>query len=222
MILQTSSIKIIGFQIRDGIMYQNSFSNSLSALSLLSNAKSRSINAENIRGEKGKGGMASSALGESRKGSPCISGLEPGSITTLAEIEGPGVINHIWITVTDKTSEQNCFVLRDLVLRIFWDDEETPSVESPLGDFFCCGFAKGCLVNSLPIVVNPTRGFNSFFSMPFHKKAKISIENQHDVTVPAFFIKSTSAFSMSFPKTLRIFTRGGGVRHLLNWQKIML
>ena len=165
----------------------NPFFNSLSSLPLLSNARSRSINAENIRGEKGKGGTTSSNLGRSRKGSPCINALQPGSTTTLAEINGSGVINHIWITVTEKTSEQNCFVLRDLILRIFWDDEETPSVESPLGDFFCCGFAKGCLVDSLPISVNPNRGFNSFFPMPFRRKAKITIENQHEVAVPAFF-----------------------------------
>ena len=55
-------------------------------------------------------------------------------------MEGPGEINHIWITVDNKTTDADCFVLRDLVIRMYWDDEETPSVESPLGDFFCCGF----------------------------------------------------------------------------------
>ena len=56
-----------------------------------------------------------------------------------------------------------------------------------MGDFFCCGFGVSYPVNSLPIAVNPTRGFNSYFSMPFGKKAKITIENQCDEAVNAFF-----------------------------------
>ncbi len=61
-------------------------------------------------------------------------GLGTGSTTILGEIDGPGIIQHIWITVTDRT-EKDYHVLRDLILRIYWDDEESPSVESPLGDF---------------------------------------------------------------------------------------
>ena len=83
----------------------------------LRNGKSRSINWENRRGEKGKGGMASSDLGPSRKGSPCIPTVHAGETVTLAEIEGPGILQHIWITVTDRVSDRNRFVLRDLVLR---------------------------------------------------------------------------------------------------------
>ena len=158
----------------------------MNSLAEYKKGKSRAINAENPYGEKGKGGMEKSALGPSRKGRPCINELKPGSTTTLGEIEGPGEIRHIWITVTDRT-DRDYYVLRDLVLRIYWDDEEYPSVESPLGDFFCCGFGRGCIVNSLPIVVNPTRGMNCFFPMPFNKKARITIENQHECSIPAFF-----------------------------------
>lgn len=107
----------------------------MGGLSCLTGGKSRSINWENRTGEKGKGGMASSVLGPSRKGSPCVPRIAANETVTLAEIEGPGVIQHIWMTVTDKTSERNRYVLRDLVLRMYWDGEETPSVESPLGDF---------------------------------------------------------------------------------------
>ncbi len=158
----------------------------LGSLANLKHGKSRAINAENPYGEKGMGGMAGSSLGPSRKGSPCLKGLSPGTVTTLGEIEGPGEIQHIWMTVTDKTQE-DYYVLRDLVLRIYWDGEEYPSVETPLGDFFCCGFGRECVVNSMPIVVNPTRGMNCYFPMPFNKKAKITIENQHSCEVPAFF-----------------------------------
>ena len=76
---------------------------SLGALPFAKHGKSRAINCENPYGEKGKGGMAESKLGPSRKGAPCIQGLAPGSVTTLAQIEGSGVIQLIWVTVTDST-----------------------------------------------------------------------------------------------------------------------
>ena len=165
----------------------NEFGGTLSNLALAKHRKSRAINAENPRGEKGKGGMAASDLGPSRKGSPCLRDIASGQTVTLAEIEGPGAINHIWITVDAKTTDADCFVLRDLVLRMYWDDEEEPSVESPLGDFFCCGFGRECNVNSMPIAVVPSRGLNCYFQMPFRKKARITLENQHANPIPAFF-----------------------------------
>ena len=90
------------------------------------------------------------------------------------------------MTVTDKTIAGS-FVLRDLILRIYWDDESTPSVESPLGDFFCNGFGTRCEVNSLPIVVNPTSGMNCYFEMPFRKKAKITLTNEHPEFIKHIF-----------------------------------
>ena len=160
-------------------MYQ-SFKGGLGGIALAKHGRSRAINAENPHGEKGKGGMTASHLGPSRKGSPCLRDIEPGATVTLAEMEGPGEINHIWITVDNKTTDADCFVLRDLVIRMYWDDEETPSVESPLGDFFCCGFGRECIVNSVPMAVVPSRGFNCYFPMPFKKKSKkLTLENQH-------------------------------------------
>ncbi len=157
------------------------------ALPFLTRGRSRAINAENPTGEKGRGGMTASPLGPSRKGSPCLKEIQPGQTVTLGEIEGCGIINHIWITVDNKTSDGDCFVLRDLVLRMYWDKEEIPSVEVPLGDFFCCGFARECMVNSLPVAVVPSRGMNCYFPMPFGKAARITLENQHDAAIPAFF-----------------------------------
>ena len=148
----------------------NEFGGTLSNLALAKHRKSRAINAENPRGEKGKGGMAASDLGPSRKGSPCLRDIASGQTVTLAEIEGPGAINHIWITVDAKTTDADCFVLRDLVLRMYWDDEEEPSVESPLGDFFCCGFGRECNVNSMPIAVVPSRGLNCYFQIDVYKR----------------------------------------------------
>lgn len=57
----------------------------------------------------------------------------------------------------NKTTDGDCFVLRDLILRMSWDDAKSPAVEVPLGDFFCCGFGKECYINSYPIVVAPSR-----------------------------------------------------------------
>lgn len=151
------------------------------------NVISRSINAENKKGEKGRGGMASSALGPSRKGSPCLLNIQPGSETELCDITGPGMIRHIWITLDDRTDVKNRFLLRDVVIKMYWDDEEFPSVEVPLGDFFLNGFGETYAVNSTLVQVVPLRGYNCYFKMPFRKRARIVIENQHINPIPAFF-----------------------------------
>ena len=177
----------------------------LAGLPLLRNGKTRSINWENQKGEKGKGGMAASGLGVGRKGSPCIPKVMAGETVTLAEIDGPGVIQHIWITVTDRTSNRNRFVLRDLVLRMYWDGEETPSVESPLGDFFCLGFGATYQVNSLPVAVNPARGMNMYLPMPFQRGARITIENQCDEDVSGFFFQIDYCLTDEFPKDIGYF-----------------
>ena len=159
---------------------------SLSGLPVMREGRSRAINAENPTGEPGRGGMAASALGAGRKGSPCLPWLHAGETVTLAHIHGAGIINHIWCTVTDRTAAGR-YVLRDLVLRMYWDGEATPSVEAPLGDFFANGFGRGYAVQSLPIVVNPKRGMNCYFPMPFASEARITLENQHSGDVQGFF-----------------------------------
>ena len=149
----------------------------LGNLSLLSNAQTRSISAENFTGEKGSGGMATEGtgaqaardLGQGWKVSPSIA-IQPHQTVTLAEIDGPGAIQHIWLTVHPEH-------WRRLIFRFYWDGEETPSVEVPLGDFFCNGWCTRCNVASLPVAVNPAGGFNSYWQMPFRQHARITIEN---------------------------------------------
>lgn len=105
-------------------------------LCALSYAKSRSICAENFTGEKGKGAMATHGtgeecardLGQGWKISPSIH-IHPKETFTLASITGSGIIRHIWIV-------DNCKANRKLVLRMYWDGAEKPSVEAPLCDFF--------------------------------------------------------------------------------------
>lgn len=149
--------------------------------------RSRSINAENPTGAVGSGGQTSSALGPGRKGTACLP-LPSGDTLTLADIEGPGTIRHIWMTLPDRT-EAGPFVLRDLVLRIQWDDAPEPSVEVPVGDFFCNGFATRALVTSEPIVVAPTGGMNAYFPMPFRRRARVSLHSDHPGDVPAVFFQ---------------------------------
>ena len=90
------------------------------------------------------------------------------------------------MTVPEKTVAGS-FVLRDLVLRMYWDDEEVPSVECPLGDFFCNGFGEPCDVNSLPIAVNPTSGMNCYFELPFRKHARITLTSEHPSFIKHIF-----------------------------------
>lgn len=163
--------------------------------------KTRIVSAENVYGEKGKGGMAEVSdtpqkeveqigqlweknmsareLGVKWKVRPCIN-LPPQNTTTIMDVGGPGCITHIWITVNEK-------YYRDLIIRMYWDNESEASVEAPLGDFFCCGFAKSQNVLSIPINVNPRGGLNCYFPMPFRKNAKITIENRNPETVYHFF-----------------------------------
>lgn len=150
-------------------------------------AQSRSISPENPTGERGAGGRAASLLGSGRKGSPCVS-IEPGGTITLASITGSGRITRIWMTVTDKTAA-SAFVLRDLVLRAYWDDVPVPAVEVPLGDFFCNGFGTRSLVNSALVVVAPTGGMNSYFPMPFRRSARLTVTSEHPGPIDGFFFQ---------------------------------
>ncbi|HET6387483.1 MAG TPA: glycoside hydrolase family 172 protein [Armatimonadota bacterium] len=169
----------------------NGLSLGLGNLSRLSSAVTRSISAENFTGEKGGGGKATEGtaaaaareLGQGWKVSPSI-GIAPRTTVTLAEIDGPGVIQHIWNTVHPT-------LWRRLVLRIYWDGEDMPSVETPLGDFFCSGWGRRCNVNSLPIAVNPAGGFNSYWEMPFRKSAKITLENISDDAIGGYYYQIT-------------------------------
>jgi hypothetical protein len=115
-------------------------------------------------------GKASRDLGQTFKVRPCIT-VPAGKSVPLMDVDGPGVIQHIWLTVAEDA-------YRDLILRIYWDNEAIPSVETPVGDFFCNGFRKRVNVLALPINVNPSGGFNSFFPMPFRHHVRVTVENR--------------------------------------------
>lgn len=150
--------------------------NNLSNIYRTSEARSYSISPENLTGEKGKGGAATEGtgayasrdLGQGWKISPSIN-VKPGETITLADIDGSGVIEHIWMTPTGNW--------RLSILRMYWDGESAPSVEVPVGDFFAMGWGKYAPLTSLAVCVNPGSAFNSYWPMPFRKKAHVTLEN---------------------------------------------
>jgi hypothetical protein len=155
-------------------------------LSRLSSDKSRSISAENPRGEKGGGAKAEAAadgpareLGKGWKCRPNIT-IKPGETAELADIGGPGMLQSMWFAG---------FCGREFILRIYWNGQSHPSVEAPLGDFFAMPWIDNSSnalfsgpaihVNSMPVCVNPNRGMNCFWEMPFHKHCRMTLENRN-------------------------------------------
>ena len=166
----------------------------LTHLSLLTNAKSRSICGENRSGaktggarefpptdENGKPVGAGRALGQGWKIHPCDR-IQPGETFVMADIEGPGTINHIWMTPTGDN--------RTTIMRVFYDGAETPSIECPIGDFFASAFTSYQVfapINSLPVCVNPGNAFNCYWSMPFRKRIRITLENVNATEAKTIF-----------------------------------
>ena len=153
----------------------NGIETNLGNIFRLSDAKTRSISPENFTGEKGKGGMATTGtganasrdLGQKWKVSPSVI-IKSKTTFTVAEINGSGCIQHIWMTPTGNW--------RFSILRFYWDDETTPSVEVPVGDFFGMGWGQYAPLNSLAVCVNPGSAFNCYWPMPFRKKCRITME----------------------------------------------
>ena len=160
----------------------------LSKLSKLTSYKSRSISAEIYTGEKGKGGMATEGtgascardLGQGWKVSPSVC-IKAGETFTMADFAGPGIIKHIWMTDGAK-------IPRRLILRAYWDGSDTPSIEVPTNDFFACAdHRKFSQVSSLAVCVNPARGFNCYWEMPFRSHCKLTIENIHTEDIYLYY-----------------------------------
>ncbi len=157
------------------------FNLGLGTLPLLAEGKSRSISAENKEGKPGCGGQA----GNGRKGSAFIS-LPAGSKATLANINGAGIIQHIWLTFPQRLDNE-LFLSRKIWLRMYWDNEKKPSVEAPIGDFFGMGHGERKMYYSLPMSICPTGGHNCYFPMPFASRAVIEIENRSAKEVKGFY-----------------------------------
>jgi hypothetical protein len=160
----------------------------MSNIFLASDAKTRSICAENFTGEpggaarcpvdQGIAGACARDLGLGWKTSPFIK-IEPHATFEIASIEGPGCIQHIWLTPQGKW--------RNVIIRFYWDGQENPSVESPIGDFFACGWNEYAQVSSLAVCVNPGSAFNCYWPMPFRKSCRMTLENLADEATYVYY-----------------------------------
>jgi len=169
---------------------------SLGDLATLSSAKSRCISPENITGVPGKAAMAlpsdpivrnvnnasgyarAAGLGQGWKINPFIY-IGSHETVTLADADGPGVVRHVWMTLTENW--------RNAILRIYWDGEATPSVEVPVADFFCQGWCEYAEMNSPVVCVNPGSAFNCYWPMPFRRHFRMTMENIGPVESVLFY-----------------------------------
>ncbi len=151
----------------------------LNNLTQYKNIKTFSISPENFTGQKGEGGKAiegtaaecARELGQGWKVNPYIISYA-GSTVVLADYKGQGAIKHIWITDSAARGRQ-------LILRIYFDGNKNPAVEAPLSDFFACAdYREFRQLSSIAMCINPCKGLNCYFEMPFFKGFRIEIENQ--------------------------------------------
>jgi hypothetical protein len=164
----------------------NGLGTHLGNLARLSRARSYSISPENPTGEPGGGARATEGtgaeaardLGPGWKISPSVR-IEPGQTFELAGIDGPGAIQHIWLTPTGDWRKQ--------ILRAYWDGHPTPSVLTPLADFFAMGWCEYDPLSSLAICVNPGNAFTSYWEMPFRRQARLTLENLSEETVTLYY-----------------------------------
>jgi D-arabinan exo alpha-(1,3)/(1,5)-arabinofuranosidase (non-reducing end) len=109
--------------------------------------------------------------------------IPPGETLTVLDEAGPGVLTHIWFTIASPEELH----LKKLVLRMYWDGESSPSVESPVGDFFGLGLGEYFLYQSIPLSVGADKALNSFFVMPFQKHARVTVTNEGSQKVDSFY-----------------------------------
>ena len=150
----------------------------LNNLTIKKSIRTFSVSPENLTGEKGKGGMAiegsasyaARELGQGWKVNPYLI-VQPGEKIVLADVIGQGAIKHIWITDSARAG-------RLLILRIWFDGHNNPAVEAPLSDFFCnADYMEYRQLSSIAMCVNPNRGLNCYFEMPYFKSFRVEIEN---------------------------------------------
>jgi hypothetical protein len=122
--------------------------------------------------------------------------IAPEETLTLLDETGPAIISHIWITIASDDPHH----LKALVLRMYWDGEATPSVETPIGDFFGLGLGDYYLYQSVPLAVGADKALNSFFPMPFQKHARMTVTNEGTRKVDAFYFNiDYRAYSKPLP-----------------------
>ncbi len=109
--------------------------------------------------------------------------IAPGGTLTVFDAQGPGVVSHIWFTIAARSSNH----LKELVVRAYWDGNEKPSVETPVGDFFGLNVGQYVIYESAFLACSPGKSLNSYFALPYRKAARITITNEGKDEVAAFY-----------------------------------
>ena len=160
-----------------------------------SSGRTFSVSAENPTGRKGGGAQASPGddrhtaaaarkLGRGWKARPCLREIGPGEEIVLADLDGPGRVLHMWMTVEAR-------FLRSTALVVTLDGAPGPSVCVPIGDFFVNGIDGLARVQSIPVAVNPRGGMNAYWPMPFRERMRVAIRNDATEPIPEFFYQIT-------------------------------
>jgi hypothetical protein len=139
---------------------------------------SRACTFENPTGARGAGGTVAGG----RKGAPSKL-LAPGEVVTLADVDGPGVVRHIWMTFPPAPPE----VMRAMVIEVFYDGASTPSVSVPAVDFFGVGCGRPQPMSSALTAIQEGRGFNSFIPIPFGSHLTITFRNGSARSIPFYY-----------------------------------
>ena len=133
---------------------------------------------ENLNGVKGAGGQENHGA----KGH-AYDHLPSGERINVLDVEGPGIINRMWFTLSDRSPRD----LGGLSIRITWDQEATPAVDVPFGDFFALGLSSGLSFENALFASPEGRSFTSYLSMPFKKHAHIELVNELDKAIDLVF-----------------------------------
>lgn len=145
--------------------------------------ESRSASFENPTGQPGQGGQSASGLGIGRKGFPAKT-IEVGETVVLCDVDSPGTIRHIWMTGSFK---DNPIALRSMVMRAYWDGQEHPSIECPLGDFMGSANARSNAYQSAVHSTGINAAFNIWLPMPFKEHGKITLSNEGETAETVFY-----------------------------------
>lgn len=127
--------------------------------------------------------------------------IKPGETRIIGNVNGPGIFKHIWITIASNEPQH----LKKIILRMYWDDEKTPSVEAPIGDFFGLGLGKYFLYESKFLSVGSQRALNCNFEMPFKKSAKVTVTNEGNQAIDAFYYNIDWEKHNSLPDNIAYF-----------------
>jgi len=164
---------------------------SLLSLAFLASSTTAQELSDLTRVKPGRSRAVTSANPDPNSNKDRIGVIEPGKTVVLADILGPAVIRHIWLTFNEARPNwlEAAGSARpdEIVLRMYWDDHDQPSVEAPLGDFFAAGFGLRREIRSVPLQVESGDGYNSFWPMPFYRHGVITITNEGQKNIRSFY-----------------------------------